>query len=238
MAESDVYRRSASGTQPEYFYPPYHSTHKRAPTKPLVRLPHGLSETTGPAFAPELVGSGFADLTRQHSGAPIGERIVVGGRVLDENQRPVRRTLVEVWQCNAAGRYLHARDQHDAPLDPNFSGAGHALTDDEGRYRFVTIKPGAYPWRNHTNAWRPAHIHFSLFGPAFVTRLATQMYFPGDPLLAFDPIFNSVPDERARNRLIAQFDWASTEPEWALGYRFDIVLRGRDETLLETSHGA
>jgi len=153
--------------------------------------------------------------------------------VLDDNARPVPRTLVEIWQTNAAGRYRHSSDNHPAPLDPNFTGAGRALTDDDGFYRFTTIKPGAYPWRNHENAWRPAHIHFSVFGPAFVTRLVTQMYFPGDPLFGYDPIFQSIADERARQRLVAEFDLATTKPEWALGYRFNIVLRGREATPFE-----
>jgi len=178
------------------------------------------------------------DLTRQHSGEPLGERIIVSGRVLDENSRPVPHTLVEIWQANAAGRYLHNIDQHHAPLDPNFTGSGHAVTDSEGRYRFVTIRPGEYPWGNHHNAWRPAHIHFSLFGPAFATRLVTQMYFQGDPLIPFDPIFNCTEDEKARNRLISQFDWETTIPSQALGYRFDIVLSGRESTPMEThAHG-
>jgi len=157
----------------------------------------------------------------------------VSGRVLDENGRPVRHQLVEVWQANAAGRYPHKADLHDAPLDPNFSGAGRMMTDSEGRYRFVTIKPGAYPWGNHYNAWRPAHIHFSVFGDAFLQRLVTQMYFPGDPLLKFDPIYNSTADEIARERMISSFDWENTLPDWALGYKFDIVLRGRDATPME-----
>jgi protocatechuate 3,4-dioxygenase beta subunit len=173
------------------------------------------------------------DLTCQGKGQPLGERIVVSGRVLDEDGRPVSNSLVEIWQANAAGRYLHKVDQHDAPLDPNFTGVGQTFTDEEGRYRFITIRPGAYPWRNHQNAWRPQHIHFSLFGPAFATRLVTQMYFPGDPLLEFDPIFNSVPDEAARKSLISHFDWATTAPEIALGFRFDIILRGRNATPLE-----
>jgi protocatechuate 3,4-dioxygenase beta subunit len=173
------------------------------------------------------------DLTRQHPGEPLGERIVVAGRVLDEDGRPVPNTLVELWQCNAAGRYAHRVDLHAAPLDPNFSGAGRTLTDSSGAYRFVTIKPGAYPWRNHHNAWRPAHIHLSLFGTSFLTRLVTQMYFPGDPLLPFDPIIQTIPDERARARLVSAFDLSLTEPEWALGFRFDIVLRGRDATPME-----
>jgi protocatechuate 3,4-dioxygenase beta subunit len=170
------------------------------------------------------------DLTRQHPGEPLGERIIVQGRVLDGDGRPVRRTLVELWQANAAGRYAVPGDRHPAPLDPNFTGAGRCLTDDEGGYRFVTVKPGAYPWRNHENAWRPAHLHFSLFGPSFSTRLVTQMYFPGDPLFAHDPIMNSVRDAAARQRMVSGFDLSITEPEWALGYRFDIVLRGRDAT--------
>jgi protocatechuate 3,4-dioxygenase, beta subunit len=232
-ADVQGYRRPAPGTQPEYLHPAYVSSVKRAPTKPLVFIPHTLSEVTGPHFSAEEVGPPIADLTRQHEGAPLGERIIVSGRVLDENARPVSNTLVELWQANAAGRYLHAWDQHDAPLDPNFTGCGHALTDHEGRYRFVTIKPGCYPWRNHHNAWRPAHIHFSLFGPAFATRLVTQMYFPGDPLLASDPIYNCTADEEARQRLISLFDWDTTIPETALGYRFDIVLCGRDETPME-----
>ena len=221
---------------PPYLFPDYASTRKRAPSKPLVIIPHTLSELTGPIYGHECIQSGDNDLTRQHAGEPLGERIVVTGRVLDEGGRPVPNTLVEIWQANAAGRYIHVRDQHPAPLDPNFSGAGRVVTDAEGRYRFTSIKPGAYPWRNHPNAWRPAHIHFSLFGPSFLTRLVTQMYFPGDPLFPFDPIFNSIADERARNRLIARFDMDTTEPEWALGYRFDFVLRGRDATPLEELH--
>jgi protocatechuate 3,4-dioxygenase beta subunit len=233
MADVAGYRRPLKGTQPEYLYAPYASTRKRAPTKPLVLLPHTLSEVTGPLFGQNDVRPQDADLTRQHDGPPLGERIIVGGQVLDENARPVPNALVEIWQCNAAGRYRHENDNHDAPLDPNFSGTGRALTDKDGRYRFVTIKPGAYPWRNHPNAWRPAHIHLSLFGRAFLTRLVTQMYFPGDPLLAHDPIFNGTANERARNRLVADFDWDTTMPEQALGYCFDIVLRGRDATPLE-----
>jgi protocatechuate 3,4-dioxygenase beta subunit len=227
------YRRPAPGTQPEYLYPPYASTQKRAPTRPLILLPHTLSEVTGPVFGYDAVGPSDNDLTRQHAGEPLGERIIVSGRVLDENNRPVRQALVEVWQCNAAGRYRHRNDTHDAPLDPNFSGYGRVLTDDEGRYRFVTVKPGAYPWGNHYNAWRPAHIHFSLFGAGILTRLVTQMYFPGDPLLPHDPIFNGIPDATARDRLISRFDWETTLPAHALGYRFDIVLRGRDVTPME-----
>lgn len=227
------YRRSQPGTQPEYLHPAYASTRKRAPTRPLVLLPHTLSEVTGPLFGNEDVGPNDHDLTAQHAGEPLGERIIVSGRVLDEDGRAVPRTLIEVWQANASGRYRHDADGHHAPLDPNFDGYGRTLTDAEGRFLFVTIKPGAYPWRNHPNAWRPAHIHFSVFGPAFATRLVTQMYFPGDPLLPFDPIFNGIADERARATMVATFDWESTVPERALGYRFDLVLRGRDATPME-----
>jgi protocatechuate 3,4-dioxygenase beta subunit len=232
------YRRYAAGTQPNHLHPPYVSSLKRAPKQPLVRLRHTLSEITGPVFGSEIAGVKACDLTRQHSGEPLGERIIVSGRVLDEDSRPVPHTLVEIWQANAAGRYLHSADQHNAPLDPNFTGCGHAVTDSEGRYRFVTIRPGEYPWGNHHNAWRPAHIHFSLFGPAFATRLVTQMYFQGDPLIPFDPIFNCTEDEKARSRLISQFDWETTIPSQALGFRFDIVLRGCEGTPIEThAHG-
>ena len=224
---------AARGTQPPLLYPPYGSTVRRAPSRPLIRLPRDFGDIAAPLFGHLPIGDSDNDLTRQHAGEPLGERIVVQGRVIDEDGRPVPDTLVELWQCNAAGRYWHARDDHPAPLDPNFTGAGRTTTDAEGRYRFVTIKPGAYPWRNHQNAWRPAHIHFSLFGTSFQSRLVTQMYFPGDPLFPYDPIFNSIPDERGRQRLISRFDLSLTEPEWALGYRFDIVLRGRDSTPFE-----
>jgi len=227
-----TYPRPNPDEQPPLLYPPYESTIRRAPMKPLIQLPHTLSELTGPLYGHHPIGETDNDLTRQHAGEPLGERIIVAGRVMDEDGRAIPHTLVELWQCNAAGRYFHQRDQHPAPLDPNFTGAGRAITDKEGRYRFVTIKPGAYPWRNHSNAWRPAHIHFSLFGTCFITRLVTQMYFPNDPLMPKDPISQSIP-ERARERLISKFDWSLTEPEWALGYRFDIVLRGRDATPFE-----
>ncbi len=227
------YRRPQPGTQPKHLHPPYRSSVKRAPAKPLVFLPHTLSEVTGPLFRGDAVDVKACDLTRQRGGEPLGERVIVSGRVLDEDERPLPGTLVEIWQANAAGRYRHEVDQHDAPLDPNFTGCGHALTDTLGRYRFVTIRPGAYPWTNHSNAWRPAHIHFSVFGEAFATRVVTQMYFPGDPLLADDPIFNCTADERARQRLVSVFDWETTIPEHALGYRFDLVLSGRDATPME-----
>lgn len=227
------YNRLDPQCQPDYRCEAYRSTLRRAPSKPLIYLPHTLTEETGPVFGYDAVRDGDDDLTRQHSGEPIGERIIVTGRVLDEDGRPVPHTLIEIWQTNAAGRYAHAIDRHAAPLDPNFTGGGRTLTSDDGSYRFTTIKPGAYPWRNHQNAWRPAHIHFSLFGPAFVTRLITQMYFPGDPLLPLDPVLCSIPDERARERLVAGFDLHATVPEWALGYRFDIILRGREGTPFE-----
>ena len=222
-----------SASQPPNLYEPYRSTVRRAPRKPLIFLPHTMSERTGPVFGHDAIGESDHDLTRQHAGEPQGERIIVTGRVVDDSGRGIAQSLVEIWQTNAAGRYRHAKDEHPAPLDPNFSGAGRTLTDENGFYRFVTIKPGAYPWRNHHNAWRPAHIHFSLVGPAFVTRLITQMYFPGDPLFAFDPILQSIPSEKARQRLVAKFDMDTTQPEWALGYRFDLVLRGPEVTPFE-----
>jgi protocatechuate 3,4-dioxygenase, beta subunit len=233
MSQPRPYRREQAADQPAYLHPDYKSTIKRSPSQPLLVIPHTISEVTGPVYGHSRLGPIDNDLTRQHSGEPLGERIIVSGRVLDENGRPVPGTLLEVWQCNAAGRYIHAKDQHPAPLDPNFTGAGRVLTDENGEYRFVSIKPGAYPWKNHHNAWRPAHIHFSLFGPSFITRLVTQMYFPGDPLFPFDPIFNSVTDPRAAARMISRFDMETTVPEWALGYKFDIVLRGRDATPME-----
>ncbi len=233
MSKLEGYRPIAAGADPEYLHPAYCSSMKRAPAKPLVRIPQTRTELTGPDFSNAELPPNAVDLTKQSRGEPLGERIIVSGRVLDEDERPVVGTLVEIWQANAAGRYLHKTDQHDAPLDPNFTGVGCALTDDRGHYRFVTIRPGAYPWRNHYNAWRPAHIHFSVFGPAFATRLVTQMYFPGDPLLAHDPIFNSTPDETARQRLVSSFEWDTTIPETALGYHFDIILRGRTATPME-----
>jgi protocatechuate 3,4-dioxygenase beta subunit len=227
------YRRPYPDTQPEYLYAPYASTIKRSPRMPLVLLPQTLTEVTGPVFGHDVIAANDNDMTRQHAGDPIGERIIVGGRVLDENGRPVPDTLIELWQANAAGRYLHKADTHNAPIDPNFSGCGRVMTDAHGNYSFVSVKPGPYPWRNHYNGWRPAHIHFSLFGPAFTTRLVTQMYFPGDPLLDHDPVFQSVPDVKARNQLVSTLDWALTSPEFATGYRFDIILRGRNATPME-----
>jgi protocatechuate 3,4-dioxygenase beta subunit len=219
--------------QPPSLHPPYASSVKRAPAQPPVRIPATLTEVTGPgAVWDRLLGPAMMDLTRQHTGEPIGQRIIVSGRVLDEFGKPVARTVVEIWQANAAGRYIHASDQWNAPIDPNFTGVGRVVTDDQGRYRFISIKPGAYPWGNHPNAWRPQHIHLSLLGPAFATRLVTQMYFPGDPLISIDPIANAVPP-KARDRMVCRFDIGTTEPAFALGYIFDIVLRGRAATPFE-----
>jgi protocatechuate 3,4-dioxygenase, beta subunit len=229
----DSYERPPAGTHPPLDSPAYGSSRLRHPNRSPLVIPQTITEVTGPALGEREVGPVDADLTRQHAGEPLGERIIVHGRVLDGDGRPIPNTLVEVWQANAGGRYMHDLDQHPSPLDPNFSGAGRCLTDAEGRYRFVTIKPGSYPWKNHHNAWRPAHIHFSLFGRAFTQRLVTQMYFPGDPLFDHDPIFNSVPDQAARQRMICAFDLDATEPEWALGFQWDIVLRGRDATVFE-----
>lgn len=225
-----------AATHPPYLYPGYRSTVTRAPGQPLVAFEPTLSERTGPLFRAEAnaIGPEDHDLTRQSGGEPLGERIIVAGRILDENGRGVAHTLVELWQANAAGRYRHAADTHPAPIDANFLGAGRTFTDADGGYRFVTIKPGAYPWRNHDNAWRPAHLHFSVFGRAFPDRLVTQMYFPRDPLMPLDPILQSVPNEGARDRLVSAFDLSLTKPEWALGYRFDIVLRGVSATPSQT----
>jgi protocatechuate 3,4-dioxygenase beta subunit len=228
------YLREGADAHPPLDSPAYKSTHHRHPRQPLLYLPQTLTELTGPALGDAArIGPLDADLTRQHAGAPIGERLIVQGRVLDTEGKPLRGTLVEIWQANAAGRYRHAHDRWDAPLDPNFSGAGRCVTDDEGRYRFVTVKPGPYPWGNHHNAWRPAHIHFSVLGRAFAQRLVTQMYFPSDPFFPYDPIFNAVRDERARERLIARFDLDATVPRWAQAYTFDIVLRGPAATPFE-----
>jgi protocatechuate 3,4-dioxygenase beta subunit len=233
MTDPVPFRPLVPGTQPPLDVPAYLSTAKRHPLRKPHPLAHTITETTGPAFSERLFPPSV-DLTTNTTGkSALGERIIVAGTVTDEDGRPVPRTMIEVWQANATGRYDHPGDQHDAPLDPNFHGAGRVFTDDQGRYRFITIRPGAYPWPNHRNAWRPNHIHFSYFGPAFATRLVTQMYFPGDPLLAFDPIYNAVPDRAARERLIAAFDIDLTEPDFALGYRFDVVLRGRSATPME-----
>jgi protocatechuate 3,4-dioxygenase beta subunit len=230
------YLREPPEAHPPLDYPPYKSTALRHPKQPLLYLPQTATEVTGPRLGRGEFGALDSDLTRQHEGEPIGERIVVSGRVFDTEGKPLAGTLVEIWQANAAGRYLHRWDRWPAPLDPNFSGAGRCLTDAEGRYQFTTIKPGPYPWGNHYNAWRPAHIHFSLMGRAFAQRLVTQMYFPGDPFFEYDPILNSVPDPAARQRLIARFDIHDTVPSWAAGYRFDVYLRGPGPTPFEEAH--
>ena len=221
------------GLHPPVSYPDYRSNVLRAPKQPLVVLPQNLTEVTAPVFGHERIGPTDGDLTRQFPEEPLGQRIIVYGQVLEGGGKPVPNTLVEVWQANAAGRYRHVVDNWPAPIDPNFTGGGRVLADEEGRYTFTTIKPGAYPWGNHHNAWRPAHIHFSVFGRAFTQRLVTQMYFPEDPLLPYDPIYNAIPDPRARERLISHFDMDSTRPDWALAYRFDIVLRGELSTPFE-----
>ena len=223
-------RKPPPGAHPNLLYPDYKSTTIRSPRQPLIALEPAAAELSGPRFDDTLLYKHHDDMTRQGSGEPLGERIIVVGRVLDENGDPLPNTLIELWQCNASGRYHHEVDQHDAPLDPNFRGFGRVLTDASGKYSFTTIKPGAYPWGNHPNAWRPAHIHFSVFGHTMLERLITQMYFPGDPLLGYDPIFNSVPTDRARERMVAHFDIDVTRPGYALGYHFDIVLRGPEAT--------
>jgi protocatechuate 3,4-dioxygenase, beta subunit len=230
------YEKPRPGNHPPLDSPPYKATALRHPKQPLVLLPQRLTEVTGPLLGDSLITMQDADLTTRYAGEPLGQRIIVFGRVLDSGGRPVPDTLVEIWQTNAAGRYRFYVDQHPAPVDPNFDGTGRAITDAGGGYRFITIKPGAYPWGNHHNAWRPAHIHFSLFGRAFTQRLVTQMFFPGDPLLPFDPIYTSVPDEQARTRMISEFSLAQTQPEWALAYKFDIVLRGRGQSVFEEPH--
>jgi protocatechuate 3,4-dioxygenase, beta subunit len=236
MIETSATTPEVPATQPGFCYPPYLSSVSRSPRLPLIVLPDTLTERSGPVFGHGLIQANDNDLTAQHAAEPIGERIFVHGRVLDEDGRPLRGALVEVWQANAAGRYRHKSDGYNAPLDPNFSGGGRLLTDDEGRYFLKTIKPGPYPWVNHPNAWRPSHIHFSLFGAGILSRLVTQMYFPGDPLQPLDPIFNSIPDPSARLRLVSRLDMERSEPHYALAYEFDIVLRGRSETPFEEAN--
>ncbi|HEX3589444.1 MAG TPA: protocatechuate 3,4-dioxygenase subunit beta [Pseudonocardiaceae bacterium] len=225
---------NVDGVHPPVIFPDYRSNVLRAPKHPLVVLRQNLTEVTAPVFGHGRIGPTDGDLTQQFPDEPLGQRIIVHGRVIESDGRPVPDTLVEIWQANAAGRYRHVVDNWPAPLDPNFSGGGRALTDADGRYSFTTIQPGAYPWGNHDNAWRPAHIHFSVFGRAFTQRLVTQMYFPGDPLLPLDPIFNSVPDRHGRERLISRFDMSRTQPNWALAFEFDIVLRGQRSTPFES----
>jgi protocatechuate 3,4-dioxygenase beta subunit len=234
MADPIPYRPVAAGSQPPLDLPSYLSTAKRHPDAAPIRIPTTLSEATAPRFDARWYAP-HADLSVVEGKTAMGERIIVAGRVTDENGRPVPRAMVEVWQANASGRYHHARDQHDAPLDPHFEGRGRVFTDEDGAYRFTTIRPGAYPWRNPGPGWRPQHIHFGLHGNGFAQRLVTQMYFPGDPLLAFDAVFQGGGDAAARARLVAVLDPALMQPDWALGYRFDIVLRGRAATPFETA---
>ena len=233
MSEPLGYSRKSKIDHPPSLYEDYKSTVLRHPKRKPVRLDHTLSEVTGPLFKSEKMDPGEDDLSIVDGKEAQGQRIFVSGRVLDENEKPIPNTLIEIWQCNAAGRYRHSVDQHPAPLDPNFIGKGRIVSNEKGEYKFTTIKPGAYPWGNHYNAWRPAHIHFSLFGPSFVTRLVTQMYFPDDPLFPYDPIFNSIPEETVRQRMISRFDLDTTEPDFALSFKFDFVLRGREATPFE-----
>jgi protocatechuate 3,4-dioxygenase beta subunit len=228
--------RDDSASHPPLDYPGYKSTALRHPKQPLILLPQRMTELSGPALGENRLGELDHDLTRQHEGEPIGQRIIVHGRVREDDGRPVPETLVEIWQANAGGRYRHRWDNWPSPIDPNFSGAGRCLTDKDGYFRFITIRPGIYPWGNHANAWRPAHIHFSLFGRAFTQRLVTQMYFPDDPLFFQDPMWNSVAerDPKAAQRMVCAFDYESTEEQWALAFRWDIVLRGEDSTPMET----
>jgi protocatechuate 3,4-dioxygenase beta subunit len=228
---------ASDGVHPPMDFPGYRSTALRHPTQRLQILPQRLTEVTGPVFGHSRVGPTEHDLTVQHDGEPIGQRIIVTGRVLDTLGVPLAHTLIEIWQANASGRYRHTADTWPAPLDDNFTGAGRALSDTDGRYEFITIRPGAYPWGNHPNAWRPAHIHFSLFGRSFTQRLVTQMYFPDDPLFDQDPIFSSVPDPAARQRMVSSFDLGATRPEWALAFHFDIVLRGPEASTFEDPEG-
>jgi protocatechuate 3,4-dioxygenase beta subunit len=228
-----AYQRTAT-PDPDLDTPAYKSSVLRHPKQPLVYMPQTLTEITGPRLGdPRVIGPLDTDLTHQHGGEPIGERIIVQGRVMDTEGKPLRNTLVEIWQANAAGRYRHHVDRWPAPLDPNFSGAGRCVTDDEGRYRFLTIKPGPYPWGNGYNAWRQAHIHFSLMGRAIGQRLVTQMFFPGDPWAPYDPIFMAVRDEQARNRMVAGLSIHDSEENWAVAYSFDIFLRGPAATPIE-----
>jgi protocatechuate 3,4-dioxygenase, beta subunit len=233
-APSEFFQRDRAW-QPPALTPIYKTSTLRSPRNALLSLQGSLSEVTGPVFNHNEIGSLDNDLILNFakSGEPIGERIIVHGRVLDENNRPVPNTLVEFWQANAGGRYRHVSDTYVAPIDPNFGGCGRALTDVDGNYYFRTIKPGPYPFRNYVNSWRPSHIHFSLFGSGFAQRLITQMYFEGDPLIPQDPILNTVPDSRAIKQLIAPLDLNASVPLDTLAYRFDFVLRGQRSTLFE-----
>ena len=235
MDETAEFIQRDRSIHPPAFTPEYKSTVLRSPRLPLLSLQNSLSEVTGPVFGHNEIGPLDNDLILNcaRSGEPIGERILVHGQVRDENRRPVPNTLVEFWQANAGGRYRHVNDRYLAPIDPNFSGCGRTLTDQDGYYYFRTIKPGPYPWRNHINSWRPAHIHFSVFGSGFAQRLITQMYFEGDPLIWKDAMVQIIPDKEAVMRLVAPLDMNAAKPLDMLAYRFDIVLRGRLSTLFE-----
>lgn len=230
----ELYRRDYAAQSPAYT-PIYKTSVLRSPRNALLSIDHTVSETTGPVFGHNELGMLDNDLILNYAkgGEAIGPRIIVHGYVLDENGRGLPNTLVEFWQANAGGRYRHKNDTYLAPIDPNFGGCGRTLTDENGYYYFRTIRPGPYPWRNYVNSWRPAHIHFSLFGNAFAQRLITQMYFEGDPLIKVCPIIKTIPDEEAINRLIAPLDLNASVPDDTMAYRFDMVLRGRRSTLFE-----
>ena len=237
---ADEFIQRDRGQHPPAFTPGYKTSVLRSPRLPLWSLQNSLSEVTGPVFGHDELGPLDHDLILNYArgGEPIGERTIVHGRVLDEHGRGVPHALVEVWQANAGGRYRHKNDSYLAPVDPNFGGCGRMITDDAGRYAFRTVKPGAYPFRNNVNSWRPAHIHFSLFGAGLAQRLITQMYFEGDPLIPMDSILGTIPDPAARLRLVAQLDLDAAVPLDSLAYRFDIVLRGARATLFENKlHG-
>ena len=234
-AVTDEFIQRDRGRHPPAFTPDYKTSVFRSPRLPLWSLQNSLSEVTGPVFTPDELGPLDNDLILNYAkdGEPVGERTIVHGRVLDGNGRPVPGALVEVWQANAGGRYRHRNDTYLAPIDPNFGGCGRVVTDADGYYAFRTVKPGAYPFRNFVNSWRPAHIHFSLFGSGFAQRLITQMYFEGDPLIPHDPIIATIPDPAAAQLLVARLDLSAAVPLDCLAYRFDIVLRGRRQTLFE-----
>lgn len=230
MASETILAKSLSDEDPPYHFEAYKSTSLRGPQKDPLVIRSGETELNTPVFGEARIRTNDNDLTAQHDGEPLGEKIIISGRLHDSYGRPIPNQLVEIWQANSAGRYAHKLDDHNAPLDPNFTGGGRTLTDKDGVYKFTTIKPAAYPWGNHHNAWRPAHIHFSLFGTAFNQRLVTQMYFPGDPIIDSDPIANSIRDKKVLARLISHFDWDLTVPGINLGYRWDIVVGGPDPT--------
>ncbi len=234
MSNGDLIQRDRLW-HPPALTPDYKTSVARSPRHALLSLQNSDSERTGPTFGQNDIAEIDNDLILNYAktGDPIGERIIVHGRVLDENARPVPNTLVEIWQANAGGRYRHKKDSYLAPIDPNFGGCGRTLTDDNGNYVFRTVKPGAYPWRNWVNNWRPAHIHFSVFGTAFAQRLITQMYFEGDPLIAKCPIVQSIPEQRAVDQLVAALDLNASLPLDSIAYKFDIVLRGRRSTFFE-----